>query len=56
MARYSLDIIGKRLKREHVGTVAAASEKQAIEEAVKQFKIAPATRSKIAVRKIADND
>ena len=39
MARYSVDIIGKRLKHEHVGTVAAASEKQAIEEAVKQFKI-----------------
>jgi hypothetical protein len=53
VARWSVDIIGKRLK--HLGTVAAANEKQAIEEAVKQFQIAPATRSKIAARKIADN-
>ena len=29
MARWSVDIIGKRLK--HVGTVAAANEEQAIE-------------------------
>jgi hypothetical protein len=54
VARWSVDIIRKRLK--HVGSVAAANEKQAVEEGVKQFKIAPATRRKIAVRKIADND
>jgi 1,2-phenylacetyl-CoA epoxidase PaaB subunit len=34
MARWSVDIIGKRLK--HIGTVVAANEEQAIEEAVKQ--------------------
>ena len=54
MARWSVDLIGKRLQR--LGTVVAASEKEAIKEAVKLFGIDPARLSKITVTKIADND
>jgi hypothetical protein len=54
MARYSVDIIGKRLK--HLGTVVASDERDALEKAVKQFVVRPGLRSKIAVTKIADND
>ena len=54
MARYSVDIIGKRLQ--HLGTVVASDERKALEEAIKQFAVRPALRSKIAVTKVADND
>ena len=54
MARWSVDVIGKRLQ--HLGTVAAADEQKAVEEAIKQFAVRPALRSKIVVTKIADND
>jgi hypothetical protein len=54
MARYSVDIIGKRLQ--HLGTVVASDERKALEEAIRQFAIRPALRSKVAVTKIADND
>jgi 1,2-phenylacetyl-CoA epoxidase PaaB subunit len=54
MARWSVDLIGKRLQ--HLGTVVAANEKEAIKEAAKVFGINAARQSKIAVTKIADND
>jgi hypothetical protein len=49
MARWSVDIIAKRLQ--HLGTVVAADERKALEEAVR-----PALRSKVTVTKVADND
>jgi 1,2-phenylacetyl-CoA epoxidase PaaB subunit len=54
MARYSVDVIGKRLQ--HRGTVVAADERKALEEAIKQFAVRPALRSKVTVTKVADND
>jgi hypothetical protein len=54
MARWSVDIIGKRLQ--HLGTVVADDERKALEEAIKHFEIRPALRSKIAVTKVANND
>jgi hypothetical protein len=54
MARYSVDIIGKKLQ--HLGTVVASDERTALEEAIKQFAIRPALRSKVTVTKIANND
>jgi hypothetical protein len=52
MPRYSVGIIGKRVQ--HLGTVVAADERTALEEAIKQFEIRPALRSKIAVTKVAE--
>jgi 1,2-phenylacetyl-CoA epoxidase PaaB subunit len=54
MARYSVDTIGKRLQ--HLGVVVANDERKALEEAIRQFVIRPALRSKITVTKVADND
>jgi hypothetical protein len=54
MARYSVDIIGKKLQ--HLGTVVASDERKALEEAIRQFVIRPALRPKVTVTKIADND
>jgi 1,2-phenylacetyl-CoA epoxidase PaaB subunit len=54
MSRWSVDVIGKRLQ--HLGTVVADDERKALEEAIKQFAVRPALRSKIAVTKVADND
>jgi hypothetical protein len=54
MARWSVDIIGKRLQ--HLGTVVAADERTALEAAIKQFEIRPALRSKVTVAKVAEND
>jgi hypothetical protein len=54
MARWSVDVIGEHLQ--HLGTVLAENERKALEEAIKQFAIRPALRSKIAVTKVADND
>jgi hypothetical protein len=39
-----------------LGTVVASDERTALEEAIKQFAVRPALRSKIAVTKVADND
>jgi hypothetical protein len=36
MARWSVDVVGKRLQ--HLGTVVAANEQTAGEEAIKQFR------------------
>jgi hypothetical protein len=50
MPRWRVDIIRKRA--EHLGTVEAASEKEAIEKAAKQFNIPPGRRNRITVQKI----
>jgi hypothetical protein len=54
MARWRIDIIRKRA--EHLGTVEAASEKEAIEKAAKQFDIPPERRNRIVVQKIGAKD
>ena len=54
MARWRVDIIRKRA--EHLGTVVAANEKEAISVAIKQFEIEPARRNRLVVQKISDND
>src|SRR6478736_5311595 len=46
MARWLVDIIGKKLQ--HVGTVDADNEREALAEAIKRFDVRPALRSKIA--------
>jgi hypothetical protein len=50
IARWRVDIIRKRA--EHLGTVEAASEKEAIEKAVGRFEIPPERRNRIAVQKM----
>jgi hypothetical protein len=52
MARWSVDIIGKRLQ--HLGTVVASDERKALEEAIKQFAVRQALRSKTTVTKVAE--
>ena len=54
MPRWSVDII--RNRTQHLGTVEAANEKQAIEQAIKQFHIEPARRNRIVVTKISERD
>jgi hypothetical protein len=54
MPRWRVDLIGERLQ--HVGTVEAANEREALAEAIKHFEVRPALRSKIAVTKISDRD
>ena len=49
MPRWRADIIRKRA--EHLGTVEAATEKEAIEKAVGRFEIPPERRNRIAVQK-----
>jgi hypothetical protein len=51
MARYRVDII--RDRAQHLGTVIADTEKQAIEEAIKRFAIEPACQARIIVQKIS---
>jgi hypothetical protein len=53
MPRWRVDIIRKRA--EHLGTVEAASEKEAIEKAAKRFDIPPDRRNRITVQKISKN-
>jgi hypothetical protein len=54
MARWRVDIIRKRA--EHLGTVAAKTEKEAIAAAIKQFVIEPARQNRLAVSKISNRD
>jgi len=54
MARWRVDIIRKRA--EHLGTVAAKTEKEAIAVAIKQFEIEPARQNRITVSKISNQD
>ena len=42
-----------RKRAEHLGTVEAASEKEAIEKAAKQFDIPPERKNRIAVEKMS---
>ena len=53
MPRWRVDIIRKRA--EHLGTVEAATEKEAIEKAAERFEIPPERRNRIAVQKISKN-
>jgi hypothetical protein len=50
MPRWRVDIIRKRA--EHLGTVEAATEKEAIEKAAERFDIPPDRRNRIAVQKM----
>ena len=50
MPRWRVDIIRKRA--EHLSTVDAANEKEAIEKAVERFEIPPERRNRIAVQKM----
>jgi hypothetical protein len=54
MARYSIDIIGKKMR--HLRTVVADNERKTLEQTIKQFGVRPAMRSKIAVTKVAERD
>ncbi len=53
MARWRLDLIGKKLQ--HVGTVDANTEQEAIEAAVKFFRIEPALRFKLMATKVENH-
>jgi hypothetical protein len=50
MPRWSVDII--RHRAEHLGTVVAANEKDAIKVAIATFEIDPARRNRITLTKI----
>jgi hypothetical protein len=52
VAHWRVDIIGKKLQ--HVGTVEAGNEREALAEAIKRFEIRPALRAKIAVTKVKE--
>jgi hypothetical protein len=54
MARWRVDIIRKR--SEHLGTVEAANEKEAIEKAAKEFNIPPERQNRLLAQKIAAKD
>jgi 1,2-phenylacetyl-CoA epoxidase PaaB subunit len=47
-----VDIIGKKLQ--HVGTLDADNEREALAEAIRLFEVRPALRSKIAVTNVKD--
>ena len=50
MPRWRVDIIRKRA--EHLGTIEAATEKEAIEKAAERFEIPPDRRNRIAGQKM----
>jgi hypothetical protein len=54
MPRWSVDII--RHRAEHLGTVVAANEKDAIKVAIATFEIDPARRNRITLTKISNKD
>ena len=51
MARWRVDIIRRRA--EHLGTVEAATEKEAIAKAAKEFDIPPERQNRITVEKMS---
>lgn len=51
MARWRVDIIRKRA--EHLGSVEAATEKEAMAKAAKQFDVPPERQNRIAVEKLS---
>ena len=54
MPRWRVDIIRKRA--EHVGTIEADTEREAIEKAIQVFRIEQAVRFKLVVQKISERD
>ena len=52
MPRWRIDLIGKKLQ--HVGTVEAATEADAIETAIRELRIAPALRFELMVKKVKE--
>ena len=54
MPRWSVDIIRARL--EHLGTVVAKTEAEAIAVAIRTFEIEPARQNRVTVTKISDRD
>jgi hypothetical protein len=52
MARWRVDLIGKKLQ--HVGTVEARSEQEAIEEVVALFGVQPVLRDKLVATRIPE--
>jgi hypothetical protein len=52
MPRWRIDLIGKKLQ--HVGTIEADNEKQAIEGAAKLFNLDAGRRSKLVATKISE--
>ena len=50
MPRWHVDILRKRA--EHLGTVEASTEKEAIEKAAERFEIPPERRNRIAVQRM----
>jgi hypothetical protein len=50
MPRWRVDIVRKCA--EHLGTVEAATEKEAIEKAAERFEIPPERRNRIAMQKM----
>jgi hypothetical protein len=52
MARWSVDLT--RNRTQHLGTVVAANEKEAIAVAIKQFEIEPARQNRVTVSKIVE--
>ena len=51
-ARWRLDLIGERLQ--HIGTVDADTEREAIETAVKMFRVEPALRVKLTATRLEE--
>ena len=54
MPRWSVDII--RHRAEHLGTVVAPNETEAIKAAISIYQIEPTRINRITVRKISDKD
>jgi hypothetical protein len=54
MPRWRVDIIRRRA--EHLGTVDAANEKEAIEKAAKEFDIPPERQNRIVVEKVSKRE
>jgi hypothetical protein len=54
MPRWAVDII--RHRAEHLGTVVAPNEKEAIKTAIATYQIERARRNRITVTKISDKD
>ena len=54
MPRWSVDII--RHRAEHLGTVVAPNEKEAIKTAISVYQIEVSRRNRITVTKVSDKD
>jgi hypothetical protein len=54
MPRWRVDLIGKKLQ--HVGTIEADTEEQAIDEAAKLFGLDASRRSMLVAQKISTRD